>query len=134
VNTAAPTQYWIYLLDGSQVIGNSGLSVAAGYAPTWIGDMNRDGKADIIWDNGSYSRWVFTMNGAALGGAFTLPQAAPGWTIVGVGDYDNAGGLDLLWQNSADPAQYWIYLLGTSGTITGNGAVTVAPGYQPLTH
>src|SRR4029079_6349886 len=46
VNTAAATQYVIYVLDGSQVIGNGGLSVAAGYAPTWIGDMNRDGKAD----------------------------------------------------------------------------------------
>ena len=57
-----------------------------------------------------------------------------GWEIVGVGDYDNAGGLDLLWQNTTNPTQYWIYLLSTSGTVIGNGGVTVAPGYVPLTH
>jgi hypothetical protein len=134
VNTAAPTQYWIYLLDGASVIGNGGVNVAPGYQPTWIGNMNRDGKADIIWENGTNSRWVYTMNGAAVAGGFALPQAAAGWEIVGVGDFDNAQGLDLVWQNTANPTQYWIYLLSTSGTLTGGGGLNVAPGYVSLTH
>ena len=75
------------------------------------------------------------MNGAALEGAVGLPPAVAGWAIVGVGDYDNAGGLDLLWQNTANPTQYWIYLLGTSAAFAGGGGLTVAPGYYvPLTH
>ena len=96
--------------------------------------MNRDGKADIIWENGSTSRWVYAMNGAALGTAFGLPQAATGWEIVGVGDYNTSTGLDLLWQNSANPTQYWIYLLSTAGTLSSSGGLNVAPGYVPLTH
>jgi hypothetical protein len=134
VNTANPTQHWIYLMNGSTVIGGGGVTVAAGYQPTSIGDMNRDGKADIIWENGTNSRWVYTMNGAAVAGGFALPQAAAGWAIVGVGDFDNAEGLDLLWQNTANPTQYWIYLLSTLGTLTGGGGVNVAPGYVSLTH
>jgi len=134
VNTAAPTQYWIYLMDGSHLIGGGGLNVVAGYEPTWIGDMNRDGKDDIIWENGTDSRWVFTMNGTTLLSAFGLPVPAPGWELVGVGDYDNLNGLDLLWQNTANPSQYWIYLMTTAGTLQGGGGVTVAPGYLPLTH
>ena len=39
VNTAAPTQHWVYLPNGSAVIGNGGVTVAPGYQPTWIGDM-----------------------------------------------------------------------------------------------
>ena len=121
-------------MNGPAVIGNGGLNVAAGYRPTWIGDIDRDGKADIIWENGTNSRWVFVMNGAATDVAFTLPLAAAGWTIVGVGDFDNLGGLDLLWQNTANPAQYWIYLLSRFVMLFDAGGVTVAPGYLPLTH
>jgi hypothetical protein len=134
VNTANPTQYWIYLMNGAAVMGSGGVNVAPGYQPTWIGDMNRDGKADIIWENGTSSRWVYTMNGAALGTGFSLPQAAAGWDIVGVGDFDNAGGLDLLWQNTANPTQYWTYLLSTTGTLVGSGGLSVAPGYEPLAY
>jgi hypothetical protein len=134
VNTAVPTQYWIYLLDGAQIIGSGGLNVAPGYQQTWIGDVNRDGKADIIWENGTNSRWVYTLNGTALIASFALPPASPGWQIVGVGDYDNLSGLDLLWQNTANPTQYWIYLLSTTGAIVGGAGLNVAPGYLPLTH
>jgi hypothetical protein len=137
VNTATPTEYWIYLMDGAAVIGNGGVGVAEGYRPTWIGDMNRDGKADIIWENAAKielfhidSRWVSMMDGAALRTSFSLPQALPYWTLVGVGDYDNAGGLDLLWQG--DATQYWITLLSATATVIGNGGLTVAPGYVPL--
>jgi len=133
-NTASPGTYWIYLLNGGTVIGSGPVNVGPGYQPTWIGDMNRDGKADIIWEAGPAPRYVFMMNGATVMSSPLLPVAAPGWSLVGVGDYDNFHGVDLLWQNSAAPTQYWIYLLSTSATVVGGGGVTVAPGYIPLTH
>jgi hypothetical protein len=95
--------------------------------------MNHDGKADIIFENGTSSRWVYVMNGTALLTFYDLPQASEGWTIVGAGDFDRVQGLDLLWQNSANPTQYWIYLLSTSATLIGSGGVTVGSGYMPLT-
>jgi hypothetical protein len=45
-NTADPTQYWIFLMNGSTVIGGGGLIVAAGYFPTQIGDFDGGGKSD----------------------------------------------------------------------------------------
>jgi hypothetical protein len=32
-NGAVPTQYWIYLLNGTSVIGGGGMMVAPGYTP-----------------------------------------------------------------------------------------------------
>ena len=32
-NSAAPNQYWVYLLNGTSVIGDNGLSAAPGYLP-----------------------------------------------------------------------------------------------------
>jgi hypothetical protein len=132
-NPANPGSYWIFLLNGAAVIGGGPLVVAPGYLPTWIGDMDRDGRSDIVWENGTASRWVYLMNGATVRAASGLPGAAGGWTIVGIGDYDNSQGVDLLWQNSAAPTQYWIYLLSMSSAVIGGGPVNVAPGYQAIT-
>jgi hypothetical protein len=134
MNYTNPGEYWVYLLDtAANVIGGGPVFVAPGYLPTHIGDANRDGKADIVWENGTSSRWVYTMNGAQLLGTFALPPAAPGWVLVGSGDFDNAqGGLDWLWQNTAAPTQYWVTLTDTAGAVIGGGGVHVAPGYTPL--
>jgi hypothetical protein len=134
MNYASPGAYWIYLLDAAaNVIGGGPLSVAPGYLPTHIGDANRDGKADIVWENGTSSRWLYTMNGARVVSWSALPPAAPGWVLVGSGDFDNdQGGMDLLWQNTAVPNHYWVTLTNTSGAAIGGGGFFVVPGYTPL--
>jgi hypothetical protein len=130
-NTASPTQYWIYLMDGANVIDGGGLTVGAGYSATQIADFDGDGKADILWENGTASRWIYFMNGASVASGQPAPLAAPGWTVAGVGDFNGDGRADLLWQNSANPTQYWVYLLnGTS--VIGGGSLVVAPGYSPI--
>jgi PKD repeat protein len=132
-NTANPTQYQIYLLNGATIVGSGGFTVASGYIPTQIADFDGDGKADILWENGTAGRWIFFMNGASVTNGLPAPAAAPGWTVVGSGDFNQDRKADLLWQNSADPTQFWIYLLdGTS--VIGGGGFVVAPGYSPLVH
>jgi hypothetical protein len=129
-NTADPTQYWIFLMNGATVIGGGPLFVAAGYIPTQIGDFDGDGKSDILWENGTSSRWIYFMNGTTVTSSQPVPPAAPGWVIVGVGDFNGDGKTDLLWNNTANPTQYWIYLMNGASTIGGGGLV-VAPGYVP---
>jgi hypothetical protein len=132
-NGAAPTQYWIYLMSGSSVIGGGGFTVADGYYPTQIADFDGDLKSDILFENGTPSRWIYFMNGASVSSGAPAPAAATGWSVVGTGDFNGDHRADLLWQNSADPTQYWIYLMNGASVIGGGGFVT-APGYVPIVH
>jgi hypothetical protein len=132
LNTADPTQYWIYLLQNGSLIGGSDFTVASGYQLTQVCDFNRDGKADLLWENGTTDRWAFLMNGAAVTSDVRLPDAAPGWSLVGVGDFDHAQGCDLLWQNTTQPNSYWIYLLDTSTNVIGGGGFTETLAYLPI--
>jgi hypothetical protein len=118
-------------MNSVTIIGGGPLNVAQGYAATQIADFDGDGKADILWENGTSSRWIFYMNGAGIGGASLAPGAAPGWSVVGTGDFNGDGRADLLWQNTAAPSQYWVYLLNGS-SIIGSGGMGAAPGFLPI--
>ena len=85
----------------TDVIGNAPLA-------TWsiadIGDMDGDGKADLVWRNtatGDVAVWLGngvnppTTTGV-IGGA---PLAI--WSIAGIGDTDGDGKADLVWRNTA---------------------------------
>ncbi len=127
-NGAAPNQTWVQLLNGNMVVGGGPVTVALGYAPTFIADFDGDHKSDILFENGAGSRWVYHMNGASVLNTIALPGAAPGWTLVGVGDFNGDGQADLLWRNGAAPTQHWIYLLNNN-VVSGGAGVTVAAGY-----
>ena len=130
-NAAAPTSHWVYLLNGNVVIGGGGFGVAAGYSLTGAADFDGNGKSDLLWSNAAGARWVYFMNGAAVGSSSAFPSAAPGWTLAGVADFNGDGKSDVLWRNGANPAQHWIYLMNGSA-IAGGGGVGVASGYAAV--
>ena len=79
--------------------------------PNWViagaGDVNSDGKADIIWQNQANGMLgVWFMNGATVSDQRTLSTFTPdlNWKIHGVGDVSGDGVADLLWQNEATGA------------------------------
>jgi hypothetical protein len=129
-NSVAPTQFWIYLMNGSAVIGSGGVTTAADYSARFCTDFDGDGKADILFEHPSGARWIYRMDGTALQGAGAVPTAAAGWALVGVGDFNGDGKADLLWKNTASTTQFWIYLLDGSAVI-GGGGLTVASGFVP---
>ena len=69
-----------------------------------VGDIDGDGRSDILWRDlrqgsvwfGAASTWL----GGAIGGGIVLQNGVPNaWQIVGVGDFDHDGKADLLWRN-----------------------------------
>lgn len=63
------------------------------------GDINGDGKDDLVWHNAaisSYGYWL--LDGAAITHAPNVPSAA-GFTIAAQGDFNGDGRMDLVWQS-----------------------------------
>jgi hypothetical protein len=91
------------------------------------GDLNFDGKADILWRNTSTGQnWLYTMNGAAIdGNAGINTVSSQNWQIVGNGDYDGNGTADILWRNSVT-GQNWMYLMNGATISSSVGVNTVA--------
>jgi len=73
-----------------------------------LGDLNGDGKADILLrnSNGAFADW--TMNGSTIessgyltyqGNTIDLGSSSP-WTVAGLGDFNGDGMADILFRNT----------------------------------
>ena len=115
-----------WLLRGNQVLGASVLSYS-GVNPRWkiraVGDVNGDGKADIIWQHDEGWLAVWLMNGyTATSTSFLSVSRMPdaNWVIAGAGDVNSDGRADLVWQNRAN-GQLGIWLLNGATVINQRG-------------
>jgi hypothetical protein len=94
-----------------------------------VGDLNNDGRPDLIWqhEDGSIATWL--LNGVnMLSGTLLSPSqvADTDWRIVGVADFDRDGRQDLVWHHQADGRIAVWFMNGTtqiSGTLTNPGQV-----------
>ncbi|MEO8483552.1 MAG: Ig-like domain-containing protein [Acidobacteriota bacterium] len=113
----------VWFMNGTQV-ASRGAVTPARVDPRWqiagAGDMNRDGKADLIWQNtttGALQVWL--MNGATLSRSVSLTPSAvqPSWRIKAIADFDGDGNVDLVFQNSG-----FLYIWFMNGTTMTRGS------------
>jgi hypothetical protein len=105
--------------------------------PAWrvvaAGDMNRDGRADLVWRNrttGVMAVWY--MDGTRrLDGVLISPDTVsdPNWEIVGTGDFDGDSHIDLLWRNKA---QGWLSVWLMNGIVMREGRSLVPNGVSDI--
>jgi hypothetical protein len=114
----------VWFMNGKTVTSWSYLSLPAFTDLNWKiaagGDLNGDGKGDILWQNqvtGEVVAWM--LNGSTVIGTGYLSIGAVSdttWKVRGVGDVNGDGRADLIWQN----------------TSTGGLVVWLMNGYQVL--
>ena len=88
------------------------------WAITHIGDLNGDGKADLLWLNagaGQTAAWI--MNGTTPASTALL-LTDPNWRIERLADTDGDGNRDIVWRNAASGATALWRMNGT--TVAGS--------------
>jgi uncharacterized repeat protein (TIGR03803 family) len=104
------------------------ISIANGYYPVAVGDLDGDGIADIVWTSQNHDLYVWFggVNGFQPKYMGTYPA---GWTVAGAGDIDGDGKDDLIWMN--DQMHQFAYWLMDGSSRIGSRIFNITPGYRP---
>jgi hypothetical protein len=125
------TEGWLagWLLKGSQVLATSYLStnkIDLSWKIKGVGDLNGDGRADLVWQSDSGSLAVWYMNGfQVIGNAWlSISQMSdPNWKIVAAGDLDGDGHADIIWQDKVN-GWHGVWLMNGSQVLSGRNLST----------
>jgi peptidyl-Asp metalloendopeptidase len=80
------------------------------------GDVDGDGRADLIWRNTADGRiWTMLMNGSTwTPGAVVWTEPDPHWVLKGTGDFNGDGRADLLFRNDVNGIVFVVLLDGNA--------------------
>lgn len=105
--------YW--LMNGATMLDWKLYSVRADTRLAGYGDLDGNGRADLIWIRPS--REVFIWLGTAGGFSYKFSHVhGSGWTMAGISDMNGDGRDDLLWYNPSSQALVVWYMNGSSRT------------------
>lgn len=115
------TEGWLayWTLVNTTVTGTGYLSINRVADLNWnvrgVGDINGDGRADIIWQHTDGSIGVWLMNGATVTSTpfFSVANSGANWQIAAVGDLNHDGKDDLIFQETTAG---WIGVWFLNGT------------------
>jgi hypothetical protein len=105
----------IWFMDGATLVSDTLMNPQQIGGGKWkivgAGDMNGDGKNDLIWQHADGWLSVWYMNGATMVDAVYLnPKFIAGsdWKIKGVIDINGDGKVDLIWQHTDGSLSAWL--------------------------
>src|SRR5688572_29899923 len=83
-----------------------------------IGDLDGDGRRDILWhhDDGQANIWEMSGSAAqdAIKAGYNLTVLPSGWEVGGTGDFNRDGRSDILWHHDGGQTQTIIWEMNGS--------------------
>jgi len=99
----------LWQLNGNTVVTNQAITAVG---TTWhvagTGDLNGDGRADIVWVEAGGAIVVWEMNGTTITSSAVVGAVPSGWSLVAVGDVNGDGKDDLIFRSNTGVVAAWI--------------------------
>jgi RHS repeat-associated protein len=146
-NDAGANVYWrmqgadgMSFAAGSNLLNTAGIPIPVtdlNWTLEAAADINRDGKADLLWRNKASEQFAVWYMGAGVDGqqmigTGTFQNVSTNYRLGAAADFNNDGFVDFAWQD-VNAGNVAIWLMGGDGTkitkgslVTSNGAVVSA--------
>jgi hypothetical protein len=122
-----------WLMNSPAAVTSATFPGAVGAGSPWVlsrmGDVNGDGRADLVWRNSSSGQvlvWLLTPAGT-LNGTLNHGTAPLNYELRGIGDFNADGIADLLWFDPTNGVVA-LWLMQANGTHAGAFPGAVGPG------
>jgi len=99
----------LWRIQGNSVLTNQAITaVGMMWHVAGTGDLNGDGRADIVWVEAGGAIVVWEMNGTTITSSAVVGAVPAGWTLVAVGDVNGDGKDDLIFRSNTGVVAAWI--------------------------